>query len=39
MSENPYLNGNFAPAEDEATCFDLPCRGEIPERNSSRRSE
>ncbi len=36
MSENPYQNGNFSPAEDEANCFDLPCRGEIRESLTGR---
>lgn len=30
MSGNPYLEGNFAPVEDELTAFDLPVSGEIP---------
>src|SRR6185295_15762870 len=25
-----YLSGNFAPIMNEATAFDLPCRGAIP---------
>jgi carotenoid cleavage dioxygenase len=30
MSENPYLSGNFAPVDGEATAFDLPVTGAIP---------
>ena len=36
MSEKLYLNGNFALAEDEVTCFDPPCRGEIRESLTGR---
>jgi carotenoid cleavage dioxygenase len=28
---NPYLQGNFAPVDQELTAFDLPVRGTIPE--------
>jgi carotenoid cleavage dioxygenase len=29
-SENPYLDGNYAPVEEELTAFDLPVVGTIP---------
>ena len=31
MSGNPFLEGNYAPTEDETTAFDLPVHGEIPD--------
>ena len=31
MTANPYLEGNFAPVDDELTSFDLPVEGELPE--------
>ncbi|MEP5764104.1 MAG: carotenoid oxygenase family protein [Halieaceae bacterium] len=36
MSPNPYLEGNFAPVEEELTSFDLPVTGEIPQELSGR---
>ncbi len=30
MTTNPYLEGNFAPVEEEVTVFDLPVVGSIP---------
>jgi carotenoid cleavage dioxygenase-like enzyme len=36
MSPNPYLEGNFAPVEDEQTSFDLPVTGEIPQELAGR---
>lgn len=30
MTQNPYLQGNFAPVEDELSATDLPVTGEIP---------
>lgn len=30
MASNPYLEGNFAPVDEEVTAFDLPVIGEIP---------
>ena len=30
MSENPYLQDNYGPVDDETTAFDLPVRGEVP---------
>ncbi len=30
MTENPYLQGNYAPVADEVTAHDLPVRGQIP---------
>jgi carotenoid cleavage dioxygenase-like enzyme len=36
MSGNPYLEGNFAPVEDETTAFDLPVTGEIPAQLAGR---
>ncbi len=35
-ANNPYLEGNFAPVEDELTAFDLPVTGEIPAELSGR---
>ena len=36
MTGNPYLQGNFAPIEDEITATDLPVKGEIPPELSGR---
>ncbi|MFP6654295.1 MAG: carotenoid oxygenase family protein, partial [Myxococcota bacterium] len=30
MSENLFLEGNFAPVAEEVTAFDLEVKGEIP---------
>ena len=36
MSSNPYLEGNFAPVEDELTAFDLEVTGELPRELNGR---
>jgi carotenoid cleavage dioxygenase len=36
MSANPYLEGNFAPVEEELTAFDLPVTGSIPQELEGR---
>jgi len=36
MSTNPYLEGNFAPVEDELTAFDLKVTGELPKELDGR---
>jgi Histidine kinase/Retinal pigment epithelial membrane protein len=35
-TENPYLNGNYAPVREEMTAFDLDVTGTIPEHLDGR---
>ncbi len=35
-TENPYLQGNFAPVHEEVTATDLPVTGQVPEALSGR---
>lgn len=36
LTDNPYLQGNFAPVQVETTAYNLPVRGRIPEELTGR---
>ena len=36
MTTSPYLEGNFAPVEEELTAHDLEVRGELPRELNGR---